>query len=199
METLGYKSDFRLLNTQDYGIPQSRNRVFAISFLDNNRKFKFPTPMKSELVFGDLLDSNVDEKYYLSIENANVRKLISELLDNYGYDTLNRMSVTVDLSINSPKIVDVANCITARVDSGIQRFCKANNGVLSVDKDKIHQIGNVIERKSKLRKNPNDGRVYSVCNSAPTVLCNYTPTVLCNSALLYCVILHYCIVKIIMI
>lgn len=37
MEKLGYKSYYKVLNAKDYGIPQNRERVFTISFIERER------------------------------------------------------------------------------------------------------------------------------------------------------------------
>lgn len=59
---LGYESYTQVLNAKDYGIPQNRERVFTISI----RKFHFPKPTELKLKLKDMLESDVDEKYYLS-------------------------------------------------------------------------------------------------------------------------------------
>lgn len=66
----GYDVVYEILNTQDFGIPQRRNRVFIIAFLKsyfkNIQNFSFPNSQKSNLTLQDLLDKNVDEKYFIS-------------------------------------------------------------------------------------------------------------------------------------
>ena len=65
MEQLGYTNYYKVLNAKNYGIPQNRERVFTISIL-NGVKFEFPEPFPLELRLKDMLDHEVDEKYYLS-------------------------------------------------------------------------------------------------------------------------------------
>ena len=65
LDELGYKSKWKLLNAKDYGIPQNRNRCFMVSILgDYYYEFTQPKPLKLRLK--DMLEDNVDEKYYLS-------------------------------------------------------------------------------------------------------------------------------------
>ena len=67
MEKLGYANYYQVLNAKDYGIPQNRERVFTISIRkDINKVFTFPQPQKLKLKLKDILESEVDEKYYLS-------------------------------------------------------------------------------------------------------------------------------------
>lgn len=65
LEGLGYKCYWRVLNAKDYGIPQNRERCFMISLL-GDYYYEFPQPIKLEHRLKDLLEDNVDEKYYLS-------------------------------------------------------------------------------------------------------------------------------------
>ena len=65
MSELGYTNYYKVLNAKDYGIPQNRERVFTVSILDNNN-FEFPKPQELKLRLKDLLEKNVDGKYYLS-------------------------------------------------------------------------------------------------------------------------------------
>tara|TARA_R110002074_G_scaffold389504_2_gene572832 strand:- start:2 stop:1282 length:1281 start_codon:yes stop_codon:yes gene_type:complete len=62
---LGYHVYTQVLNTKDYGIPQNRERIFIVGF-KHWREFRFPKPFKLELKLKDVLEDNVNEKYYLS-------------------------------------------------------------------------------------------------------------------------------------
>lgn len=67
LEDMGYKNYWQVLNAKDYGIPQNRERVFIVSIRnDIDKKYEFPTPIKLELRLKDILEKQVDEKYYLS-------------------------------------------------------------------------------------------------------------------------------------
>jgi DNA-cytosine methyltransferase len=65
LEGLGYKNYWKVLNARDYGIPQNRERVFMVSIL-GNEEFKFPDPIPLTTKIKDLLEVNVDKKYYLT-------------------------------------------------------------------------------------------------------------------------------------
>lgn len=66
LEKLGYKNYWQQLNAKDYGIPQTRNRVFLVSILEPTHEFNFPQAFPLEKVLLDYLDSEVDEKYFIS-------------------------------------------------------------------------------------------------------------------------------------
>ena len=74
MNVLGYNSYYQVLNAKDYGIPQNRERVYTISIRKDIDKGNFDFPDKEELKLRlkDMLEDEVDEKYYLKdyqIEN----------------------------------------------------------------------------------------------------------------------------------
>ena len=69
LDKANYDVNYKVLNSQDYGVPQRRNRVFIVAF--NRKYFKkgiFEYPEKEELTVTtqDLLDENVEEKYFLT-------------------------------------------------------------------------------------------------------------------------------------
>ena len=70
LEDYGYYTNWQVLNTKNYGIPQNRERVFAFSIrrdlLDPNPIYHFPKPFELKLRLKDMLEAKVDEKYYLS-------------------------------------------------------------------------------------------------------------------------------------
>ena len=70
LESLGYTNYYKVLNSKDYGIPQNRERVFTVSIRrDINKEFVFPEPEELKLRLKDMLEDEVDEKYYLSDKN----------------------------------------------------------------------------------------------------------------------------------
>ena len=70
LEELGYKNYCQDLIATDYGIPQTRNRCFMVSIL-GNYNYTFPPPLPLKLKLKDLLEDDVDEKYYLSDKMIN--------------------------------------------------------------------------------------------------------------------------------
>lgn len=70
LENLGYKNYYKVMNSKNYGIPQNRERVFCISILGEHKPYKFPDEIDLELRLKDLLEEEVDEKYYLSDEQV---------------------------------------------------------------------------------------------------------------------------------
>lgn len=66
LDELGYNSYWKVLNSKDYGTPQNRERVFCLSIRkDIDKGFEFPNSFPLTKRLKDLLDDNVDSKYYL--------------------------------------------------------------------------------------------------------------------------------------
>ena len=65
LDSLGYKSKWEILNAKDYGVPQNRARCFMVSWL-GNYYYDFSKRVKLEKRLKDILETNVDEKYYLN-------------------------------------------------------------------------------------------------------------------------------------
>lgn len=67
LDQLGYDTYWQVLNAKNYGIPQNRERVFAVSIRkDLNETFEFPKPEVLTKKLADILEDEVDEKFYLS-------------------------------------------------------------------------------------------------------------------------------------
>ena len=64
LEELGYKNYWQDLIATDYGIPQTRNRCFMVSIL-GDYSYSFPPKQPLKLKLKDMLEDNVDEKYYI--------------------------------------------------------------------------------------------------------------------------------------
>lgn len=70
LESAGYNNYYQVLNAKDFGIPQNRERVFIVSIrkdIDSNM-FDFPKGFPLDLRLKDILEEEVEEKYYLSSE-----------------------------------------------------------------------------------------------------------------------------------
>lgn len=67
LEKLGYKVTDKVLNAMQYGnVPQNRERIYIIGFLDENafKKFEFPKKISLTKTIHDCLETEVDKKYF---------------------------------------------------------------------------------------------------------------------------------------
>lgn len=65
LRDMGYNNHIKILNSKDYGIPQTRERVFMISCFGD---YQFPAELPLKHLLGDMLDTDVDEKYFITKE-----------------------------------------------------------------------------------------------------------------------------------
>lgn len=145
LDEVGYNNYYQVLNAKDYGIPQNRERVFIISIRkDIDKGFSFPQPTPLELRLKDLLEDEVDEKFYLS-DNRLLKIVNSKFVQERAMiqktdicgtllarDYKNPKCVPIDKSVNNPRKLDVANCITAREDRGISTRKAEGTAVVEV-------------------------------------------------------------------
>lgn len=116
LEQAGYNNYWKVLNAKDYGIPQNRERVFIVSIRKDidNGNFAFPNKTELTLRVKDMLEDVVDQKYYLY--NSKTTQLINQIISKEKIKDVE----CCDSTIYDPQIKQVANCITARYDAGIQ-------------------------------------------------------------------------------
>lgn len=108
-EDLGYKVYSDILNSADYGVPQTRNRTYIVCFDNQNVEYDFPKEVKLEKTLQDLLEQDVDEKYFLS------EKIIPTILSNGtgGY----KAKSEIDLKIARPLCATMAKMHRACQDN----------------------------------------------------------------------------------
>lgn len=142
LNSLGYYSNWEVLNAKDYGIPQNRERVFVVSSLENIH-YVFPKKQELKIKMKDLLEEHVPEKYYLS------EKSLKGFLDESNRNGFIRSDKFKPHSENS-KIA-----FTVKTKEGSR--CTDNF---------IIQLGNLKNTES-FGGNPHTGRVYSPDGISP--------------------------------
>ena len=82
----GYNTYWQIMNAADYGIPQNRERVIAVSIRrDIDKGFIFPQPIPLETKFHDLLEEKADEQFYLTQETYEWYQKHSEKCKERGW------------------------------------------------------------------------------------------------------------------
>lgn len=78
LEALGYTVHAKVLNALDYGVPQKRERIIIVGFL-KDIPFEFPKPVSESdrISLSDILEENVDARYYVkeSIKSSRLERL----------------------------------------------------------------------------------------------------------------------------
>lgn len=117
LNELGYKSYYQVLNAKDYGIPQNRSRVFTISIRNNLKQtFVFPKKQELKLKLKDLLENEVDGKYYLS------NKMVNYVLSSGTKKFIT--STKIDLDIARPILKTMHYMHRAGVDNYVTHNSK---------------------------------------------------------------------------
>lgn len=151
----GYNVYWKVLNAKNYGIPQNRERVYLLFIkkdLDNG-KFEFPEPFDNGLRLKDLLEDEVDDKFYISDEK--VERFITNLNDKNSllYDPCQ-----VKREGKSREYSEYAPTLTSR-DYKDPRL---------VNENVVRQVGNISDCNGAW-DNPQVGRVYDVSGCSPTL------------------------------
>lgn len=82
----GYNTYYKVLNSKDFGVPQNRERVYLIIILKefDNGQFKFPEGFDNGKRLKDVLEDEVDDKYYINTPKA--QELIDDLISSGKLD-----------------------------------------------------------------------------------------------------------------
>lgn len=107
-DCVNYHIFYAVLNSKHYGIPQNRERIFIVGFRDevDAAAFKMPKQFELKLRLKDLLEDEVDDKYFLS------QKALDYLIKDSGdwADRLSMLNTDTDT---------VAGTITANHSKGV--------------------------------------------------------------------------------
>ena len=154
LQEYGYNTYWKVLNAKNYGIPQNRERVYLILIkkeLDNG-KFKFPKGFDNGIRLKDILDDNVDEKFYLSEEK------VSRFLTNLNsIDALMYDSCQIKREGMAREYNDYCPTLNAR-DYKDPRIINDNV---------VKQLGNIVNTGNW--DNPQRGRIYSPEGCSPAL------------------------------
>lgn len=132
MESLGYNSSYQVLNAKDYGVPQSRERVFTVSIRkDLPYGFHFPTPLPGKKLT-DILEPEVDESFY------KMTPLQQKVWDEAFGKKLIEPNDAIEFTYSNARLQEIEQGF-------IKKQNRADNTIMSTLKTNPDQIGIVIE------------------------------------------------------
>lgn len=92
LRAIGYTTAHRVLNAMDFGLPQRRQRLFIVAFLDREVAARFEWPLPRAAVRLDaLLERDVDDRYFAS---QYVQDLVHSRRGPKASDPRNRVWIT---------------------------------------------------------------------------------------------------------
>ena len=151
LSEFGYTTFWKVLVASDYGIPQRRERVFAVSVRKDRGGYEFPTPIPLEKKFRDFLQDEVEEKYFL-------RKEIFEYFERHSEECKEK-GLGFRFQPMARGDCEIAKTITTREGTrGYENFIQEKN---------CSQVGRLVGDKWKNRENIS--RVYDTDSLCPTV------------------------------
>jgi len=108
-QDLGYKVYSTILNSANYGVPQTRNRTYIVCFANEAADFSFPKEQELTQTLQDKLEPKVDDKYFLS------EKILPTIMSNGtgGY----KAKSEIDLKIARPLCATMAKMHRACQDN----------------------------------------------------------------------------------
>jgi len=145
---IGYFVKWKILNTKDYGIPQNRERVFFICFKSWTDFCDYKWPQKEELkiFLKDVLEEEVDEKYYLSSQS------IKRLVNNHsGYHSKINPEIGSCLFASMHKIARGMDLIEPRIYDAYNKKIKTD-GTCPTLSDPCHNNIRLLEIKNATKK-----------------------------------------------
>ena len=116
LQELGYCNFWKDLIATDYGIPQTRDRTFMVSIL-GDYNYNFPKPVKLEKKLRDLLEDNVDEKYFLSDAMINyITASNGKWTGNNGKSLINKSQASTLNTGEGSKRCDASNYVSDKFE-----------------------------------------------------------------------------------
>lgn len=158
LDSIGYNTYYQVLNSKNFGISQNRERIFALSIRKDvdNGKFKFPEQIPLTTRLKDILEQNVDEKYYLSGDK------VESILANFIARQNEASGINLkDQATTFDGLTNVAHTLMARDYKGF-----GNQSMTGVIEPSIEVLGHYMPSGHEV------SRVVDADGIAPTVMSN---------------------------
>ena len=160
LESLGYTNYWKVLSATDYGVAQSRKRVFCISILNDAQGFTFPRPFPLKKTLKNYLENEGEttQGYYLNrtFELVDKKNVVAELTD-YKYHSATRIygldSIAPTFAVGGHGIARPKILINGKVRLLTPKETFRLMGVKDEDIDKIQSLGFGNERQYRLAGN----------------------------------------------
>lgn len=185
-ESVPYHVYYQVMNAKHYGVPQNRERIFIIGIRDDaDNDFSFPKPFPLEKRLKDVLENQVNEKYFLSDKMLNYFDSRASNFNNGNINfkdeesvasTITSSSKSLDISDNIIRLANVnpsGNGMNGNVygDEGVSPTLSTNKGEgikigairgrNPTDVVKVAKVGRSDEGKRLRKESLNRGKDYT--------------------------------------
>ena len=105
----GYAVKYKVLDSLEYGnVPQHRNRIFIVAFLDYDQcaRFSFPEPIERTVQLNDILDRSVkhDDIYYYNASSFYYDEMLKTVTDKRALYKINDHGVSTRKNFICPTL-----------------------------------------------------------------------------------------------
>ena len=176
LESLGYTSEYKVLNAKDYGVPQNRRRIFMVSML-NGKRFAFPEREGNLFTLRNYLDNTYlgPSQFYLDKDKLKnyehfkkpIKSFSNELiqigdLHKYKMDYMNRV-----YSING-----IAPCIQTLQGGGRAPKIMVDDGIRYITPTECLRLQGFPEDAiEKLNNTLSKSQLYKVAGNSIAIPC----------------------------
>jgi len=138
---LGYNIFWKVLNSNDYNIPQNRERLFIIGFKDQSVKFSFPEKEKLKIKLENIIKKNNEESKIISKQSKNYIKKF--LLKKNNYKIIKNLKYLVANEVRKSRCHfrydNISPCLTTKMGTG------GNNVPYLVNYDRFFSIKELLQ------------------------------------------------------
>jgi DNA (cytosine-5)-methyltransferase 1 len=145
IDSVPYHIFYKVLNAKKHGVPQNRERVFIIGIRDDNDlTFRWPKEERLTKKLKDVLESDVDEKYFLS----------EKMIEYISKDRKGNEKLIVNREIANAMTVSMKNCQRSGQDNYIQIKSATSKGYeTATENDSINlSVPNSETRRGRVGK-----------------------------------------------
>jgi DNA (cytosine-5)-methyltransferase 1 len=162
LEDIGYTVYDDILNAKDFGIPQNRERIYIVAFLAQVNDFEFPLKTEKNISIQDMLDINIDKKYYYN-DKPLYERIKDDVVDENTIYQWRRQYVRANKS-------GVCPTLTANMGTGGHNvpIIKDSNGIRKLTPRECASFQG-FPKTFKLPSNIADSHLYKQCGNSVVV------------------------------
>jgi len=116
---LNYKVFYQVFNSNDYGLPQNRERIYIIGFKEHRINFSFPAPVKEKIDLSSIIDKKLENTEISELAKENI---LTHLKQHKKYEEIKDKKLLLAYEIRKSRCTfrfdDISPCLTAKMGTG---------------------------------------------------------------------------------